>query len=291
MKLSIIIPTKDRPEKIKGLLNILLKNKYFFNEILIIDSSNKKNKGKLKINLKKIDLKIRLFNSKASIAYQRNIGIKKMNKNNNFYMLLDDDISFEKNAFKNMKKFIDKNKMYLAYSFNLIENEKKSIFENIKKSLIVSKLGLYNRKVGFVTKSGWHTKIKNIQKNTEVMWLASCASIFRSRIKVKFDNFFTDYSYLEDLDFSFRLSKFGKLIVVKNCKYYHKNFISRDNFEFGQREIENRFYFIKKNNFSRQYFIFGMLTKILINLLQLKFKRFAGNFFGVFKIIFKYKYL
>ena len=47
-----------------------------------------------------------------------------MNKNNNFYMLLDDDISFE-NAFKNMKKFIDKNKMYLAYSFNLIENEKK----------------------------------------------------------------------------------------------------------------------------------------------------------------------
>mgnify|MGYP001094183032 FL=1 len=38
MRISIIIPTKDRPYKIKRLLNQLYNNKFFFNEILIIDS-------------------------------------------------------------------------------------------------------------------------------------------------------------------------------------------------------------------------------------------------------------
>jgi glycosyltransferase involved in cell wall biosynthesis len=44
MKLSIVIPTKDRPYKVKRLLNQLYNNKFFFNEILLVDNSNIINK-------------------------------------------------------------------------------------------------------------------------------------------------------------------------------------------------------------------------------------------------------
>ena len=50
MKLSIIIPTKDRPKKIIELIKQLEKNKFFFNEIIIIDSSNNANERYIKKN-------------------------------------------------------------------------------------------------------------------------------------------------------------------------------------------------------------------------------------------------
>ena len=63
MRISIIIPTKDRPYKIKRLLNQLYNNKFFFNEILVVDSSNVDNKKKLIFIIKQAELNIKLINS------------------------------------------------------------------------------------------------------------------------------------------------------------------------------------------------------------------------------------
>ena len=93
MRLSIIIPTKDRPYKIKRLLDQLYDNKFFFNEIILIDSSNINNKKKLTIIIKKIDSNIKLINSRPSISLQRNKGLKNMKKNNSFFMFVDDRLS------------------------------------------------------------------------------------------------------------------------------------------------------------------------------------------------------
>ena len=41
LSLSIVIPTKDRHELLKRILNYLKKNAFFFNEVLVIDSSKK----------------------------------------------------------------------------------------------------------------------------------------------------------------------------------------------------------------------------------------------------------
>ena len=80
MRLSIIIPTKDRPYKVKRLLNQLYNNKFFFNEILIVDSSNLNNKKKLIFMIKQTELNIKLINSRPSISLQRNKGLKNMKK-------------------------------------------------------------------------------------------------------------------------------------------------------------------------------------------------------------------
>ena len=51
MKLSVIIPTKDRPRRLIKLIKTLEKNKFFFNEIIIVDSSNAVNEGYIKEKL------------------------------------------------------------------------------------------------------------------------------------------------------------------------------------------------------------------------------------------------
>ena len=287
MRISIIIPTKDRPYKVKRLLNQLYKNKFFFNEILVVDSSNADNKKKLIFIIKQADLNIKLINSRSSISLQRNKGLKNMKKNNRFFMLLDDDIIFEKSSFIEMKKFINKNeKLYIGYGFNLISKVNYGFLENIKRNKFIERLGIYNTKIGKIVPSGWQTKINNVRQNQEVEWLSTQAVIYKNKKrKLYFDNFFKGYSYLEDLDYSYRMSSFGKLIVLKKAMYYHNNNIERKSFSFGQKEFINRYHFIKKNKIYTKYFFLGAFVKTFLNLSKLQLLRVLGNISGLTKIL------
>lgn len=287
MRISIIIPTKDRPYKIKRLLNQLYNNKFFFNEILVVDSSNVDNKRKLIFIIKQAELNIKLINSIASISVQRNKGLKNMKKSNKFFMFLDDDIVFKKNSFVEMKKFIKKNeKLYIGYGFNLISKIDYGFLESIKRNKIMEKFGIYNTKIGKIVPSGWQTKINNVKQNQEVEWLSTQAAIYKNKKKkLYFDNFFKGYSYLEDLDYSYRMSNFGNLIVVKKAMYYHNNNIERKSFSFGQKEFINRYYFIKKNKIYTRYFFLGAVVKIFLNLSKLQLLKVLGNISGLTKIL------
>ena len=287
MRLSIIIPTKDRPKKLLRLIQKLKKYKFFFNEIIIVDSSDKINNKYIKKKLTLIDPTIKLVNSKPSISYQRNLGIKKTKKNNNYFMFLDDDIFFKDDSFKNMKKFIKRND-YIGYSFNLSGENKSSFYDKLKKSKLSKKFGIYDGRIGAVSPSGWHSKIINVKKDTEVDWLPTRAVVYKSNLKLNFDNFFSGYSYLEDLDFSFRARKKGKLVIVKEAVYFHKNFIERKSFEFGKKELINRYYFVKKNKLNLLSFLISTLIFIFLNLLNLRLQRFAGNLLALSQIIFNY---
>ena len=82
-KISIIIPTKDRLNFLKNTLRNLDKNNFFFNEIIIVDSSVKKiNNYNLNFLSHKIKRKIKLIYSSPGTALQRNIGLKNINKGN-----------------------------------------------------------------------------------------------------------------------------------------------------------------------------------------------------------------
>lgn len=277
MKLSIIIPTKDREEKIKSTISFLSNNIFFFEELIIIDSSEKDND--LKNYIKKFNFKIKYLNSKPSISIQRNIGLKNIDNNNDYVMFLDDDIKFEKNSLIKMKKFIEDNhQKYVGFGFNLItKNQIKK-----KRNHLLNIFKIYSNKLGKVSQSGWHSLAFNLTKNTVVDWISAAASIYnKHHIKnIYFDEFFKDYSYLEDLDFSYSARKRGELVVVAKAKFFHENFINRSSFEFGVKEIVNRAYFVKKNNLDQKLFMLSSLLKLLDNFIKIKPKyllRSAGN--------------
>ena len=73
LSLSIVIPTKDRRELLFKSLKFLNKNFFFFNEIIIVDSSlNIINERDLKTSYRKSNIKY--FTSKPSTSMQRNLG-------------------------------------------------------------------------------------------------------------------------------------------------------------------------------------------------------------------------
>lgn len=292
LNLSIVIPTKNRTNKIIRTLKFLKNNSFFFKEIIIVDSSDLNKRLSKEVLLNYENLKIRVIFSKPSISLQRNIGIINVKKNSTYVMFLDDDINFKKNSLKKMYYFIQNSKIFNGLGFNLIINKQNSFIENIKKSFIFRFLGIYDNKVGVVTNSGWQTKAINLKKNQFVEWLPTQAVIYNyKKIKNKrFDLRYGIYSYLEDLDFSYRLKK--KLIIFSGAKYSSNNVVKRNPYMFGKKEIVNRYIFVKKFNISLINFYFGCLVLIIKHLIMVllsnpKFMfRVIGNIQGILKTFF-----
>ena len=66
MKISVVIPTRNRIAFLRKTLETLSKNSFFFKEIIIVDSSDNKNLIN-NINFPKIKKKIKFFRCSPSI--------------------------------------------------------------------------------------------------------------------------------------------------------------------------------------------------------------------------------
>ncbi len=290
----ILIPTKDRCLLIKKTLTRLKKLKIKSKNIIVIDSSSKKNF----LKNKKFYLKFKnnFLNSSPSISRQRNLGLK-FAKNKNFFkyiIFLDDDIKINKNSFLEMNKALIKYKKLdiKAYGFNQINNQKENFFDKIKKNKIIKLMGLYDDKKGKILKSGFQTKINDISKDLKTEWISFAATVckYEDIVNQKFDESFRNYSYLEDLDISIALRK--KFMIVSKATYNHEKIIERTSFDFGFIEIINRHKIVTKHNLSKVSFYKMIILKILLNLIFAFgknvsfFKRFSGNIIGLIYIIF-----
>ena len=176
-------------------------------------------------------------------------------------MFLDDDLIFNENAFKKMYFFIKNNNHLTGIGFNLIIKKINFVTEFFKKNKLTKILGIYDTKMGVVTPSGWQTKAINLKKDLKVEWIPTQAVIYNIKKlkKLKFDTAYGKYSYLEDLDFSYSLSRKGKLMICSSAKYTSENTVNRNDYNFGIKEIMNRYYFVSKFNFEKKYFFLGFL--------------------------------
>jgi hypothetical protein len=287
----VIIPTKDRLKELTTTLNFLNLNKFFFNKIIIVDSSNFEIKKKIKEIILNYDLNIKLVDSSPSTCLQRNIGFNFLEKEY-YIMFLDDDNIFYKDAFHKMEIFLKTHKNFSGVAFNQIYNYKYTFLDKLKKNLVFDKVGIYSSKNGGFSKSGWQSKFINFDKNSIVEWLPTRAVIYRSsEIKeIRFDEKLGVYGYLEDLDFSLELKKKGNLMVCGDAKYTHDQSINRPGFEFGKKEVKNRYYIVKKHNLNKFLFFLTLFARIIMTFCKgiigdlNSIKRLSGNIIGIWTI-------
>ena len=288
-KTSLIIPTKNRSNQIITLIQKLLI--YDFYEILIVDSSEIKHSEKIQIECKKKN--IYYFHTKPSTSYQRNFGLKKIKKNK-FVMFMDDDVILLNDTFKKMNECIEKhseNENIAGFGFNQIEDVKQNYLEKLKNKKIFNILNIYPDSPGKVAKSGWHSKILNLQKDIIGDWVFTTICIFKhNEIKdFTFDETFGEYSYLEDLDFSLNLKKRNKKIYISSqSKFFHPKNIDRSGFNFGITEIKNRYKIVSKHSLSKKLFFLGVLLRFFVSLIKSLsfnkkyFSRCLGNLYCIF---------
>jgi GT2 family glycosyltransferase len=134
--------------------------------------------------------------------------------------------------------------------------------------------------------------VTSLQETTYVRWLPSGAAFYTKEAleEFPFDEWFENYSYLEDLDLSYRIGKKYRLAVLADARFYHyPSEVGRASaYLFGKKEVLNRLYFVSKHpEFSRPLCCLALSLRTLMSLL-LGVRRFeadylrraAGNFVG-----------
>ncbi len=296
-RFSFIVPTRNRPRDIRALLRNLSEQTVRPDQVVVIDASDVAQE-ELKCEFPQLEISYHVFEGEPSAAAQRNAGLAHADAACDLIGFVDDDIVFDPDALEKMLAFWQTAPDDVCgAAFNLVEKEE-ARSSVLKKSRLVSGMGLYRSETGAVAPSGWHTRLGNVKENAQVEWLISGAVLWRRDVleKHRFDPFFQGYSYLEDLDFSYGVSRECRLMIVSNAKFqhfhHHDEWDKQRLFNFGLMEVNNRLFFVRKHRLSvtRCYLglIIRMMQTVLGAVVGLKLKelsRAKGNIVGLYKTI------
>jgi glycosyltransferase involved in cell wall biosynthesis len=291
MKIAFITPTKDRAEDLKKMLKSFAAQTRRPDQVIVVDASQTPVESicNLVEGLKADYIR---WTDKPSAAAQRNGGLALVRNDFDLVCFFDDDQILHPDALEKMLSFWHAAPAEVGgASFNqanYIDNRPSFL----KKSRLSEKLGLYCSEPGKVAPSGWQSLYGKVDKNTEVEWISSQAIVLRRNImnEFKFDEFFDGYSYLEDVDFSYSVSRKYKIVIVADAyfEHYHSSSGRVNAYRFGKVETRNRKYIVKKHQLSILSFylsasIRGCMTlkDALFGINQNALKRAIGNIAGL----------
>jgi glycosyltransferase involved in cell wall biosynthesis len=247
-RLAFVVATKDRPGELRRLWQSLCGQSRVPDEVVIVDSSARPSPP---VDPGAAPVKLRYLTTPVpSATRQRNIGLNAVSAEADLVGFLDDDAVLEADAVAEIVRFFAAAAADVGGAAFNLANHPPLDLPFLKRTSLAASLGLYERRGGAVTASGFQTMIGPVEMTAWTDWLPSGASVWRREVvrRFRFDEWFDGYSYLEDLDFSYRVGRAYKLAVVAPARYRHLPAEGGrgSGFVFGAREVLNRIHFVKK---------------------------------------------
>lgn len=290
MNCSVIVCSRNRLEFLIRFTESLYSQNLLPDEYIIVDSSdqpiNRNNRYKTEIERKKPNGTIlKYFHTTPGLTFQRNFGVSKAKGDIIFFF--DDDIVLEKNYIKEIMNVFNKNPEYYAGMGNIVSFENPSFFTLFKENLR-GFFGL-NRSYGdgkfYLSGFPKHPYGKKEFMDTQV--LGGGLTAYRKVVfeEFSFDENVTGYSFMEDVDFSRRVSYKYKCFYQPSarCEHLHANG-GRGSIKENRKMLMVNFrYFYFKNFYGRnKYSILAHWFAILgLFLFNFSFERKMGLFLGL----------
>jgi len=293
VKFSVVIPTRNRDASLRNLLNKIIEQTSQPDEIIIVDSSEISQSSYEIIN-KSIKY---LHTTEKSAARQRNIGIISVKQDIQVLFFLDDDTNPNSTYFEDMLGTLISLQAVgvsgLAINTEKIERIKpRGILGFIKKisfldsnidgKLLISGVGIPVRK-------------RNVGI-TEVDWLIGCSCWDFGKIKdLKFEEDFMGYSLGEDVIFSVKARKLGKLFVNSNIFLNHLELPQTD-LNIIKHNYMWVYYRFRLSKYNSNKFVFylafylSVLSKLIFSLINMprrpimSIKQISGLTLGIINI-------
>lgn len=276
--LAFIIPTKDRPKKIKNVLESIAKQAVRCGRIIIIDGG------------RSVKERVMAFSGILPVEYyecsppgqlrQKKMGISLLDERTPLVGFLDDDIVLEPQALESMIRFWNECKPETAgVSFNIINapSQRSSFLGNL--------FGLSTPGPGRVLRSGMTTSNCHVSHNVRTQWLCGGATVWRQQTLKEFpyQGISSRWAIAEDVVYSYPIGKKFPLYVCANAKVRHEHemdYVSKMQHRFhGRTQTLWMFYFVESNkDLSRIFFLWTLLARIIakctIGIFTLQFKHF-----------------
>ena len=216
---AVVIPTRNRPALLADLIRNIESASLKPRIVIIVDSSADSLFKEIYSNVLTISTRRTLI---QSAAQQRNIGIdmvleraKKLNVN--FISFLDDDVRIPINYFDELLRIFNSNSNVVGVS-GYARSEDLPIQ---RRNFIKDFLGITGTP-GTLTHAGVNISPFGINSCHEVEWLIGCASWRIEGIySLRFEEDFFGHSLYEDVIFSCRARKNGKLLFTPKLELFH----------------------------------------------------------------------
>ena len=280
MKISVIIPTLNRPEDLKEALNSILAQKLLPHEVIIVDQSENMLTREL---VESFDVANKArgisfiwhFRQEKGSARARNAGFRV--SQGDIVCFTDDDVILEKDYFKAISRCFETYPQIGGITGNVEVLEPPSGFKwALRKWLLkVFQIDLFN---GKMSSSGFGFPLfhEEIEKMEYVELFAGYSMNFRRQYLEAdlFDEFFTGYSFREDVELSYRISRHTKLAAIPDALFEHKmSTSSRTHWkDLKKMQFKNYYYVFNKHKnhlwTSRLIFAYSIVGLLAIDFIE-----------------------
>ncbi|OBQ55382.1 glycosyltransferase family 2 protein [Tamlana sp. s12] len=267
MNFTLIVCTYMRPDALLTLLQSVVTQTLYPNEILIIDGSTDTRTEKVLLENHFSNLKyFKVGEHQRGLTKQRNFGINQVEATTEVVCFLDDDVVLENNYFEALMSTYKTHPEALAVGGYITNEVLWSIasfpvksdfyyYDGFMRSepsrfKIRHTFGLtpdappgwmpsfsHGRSIGFFPPSGKTYPVEMIMGGVASYRL----SVFKT---LKFSNYFEGYGLYEDADFSLRVAKQGKLFVntAAQLEHFHDVAGRPNQYKYGTMVIRNGWY-------------------------------------------------
>lgn len=244
--ISVIIATLGRPEHLPNALNSLRNSDVAPNEVLIVDGSADSDAFDLTTREDAITpYPVRHIHSAPGLTRQRNSGTAAAVSD--VVIFLDDDAKVPEHALREIRD---------AYAESDIIGATARIVEPYGND-VGGKVSFFRRlfnaggEPGSFTIAGFPRRLQDesVRQDIEFMQGAFMSARLPEARQIGFDEALTGYGLAEDEDFSYRLSRLGRIRYLGDVEIQHDNagFANRDQVVFSRRVVRNRRYLFHKN--------------------------------------------
>lgn len=277
--ITLGIPTLNRPDSLKNILESYFSYDYVPSQIIIVDQSNDKN---IQEKNKKIVSSFNQYNNifyyyqeSPSSTMSRNKIIQETK--NEILIFSDDDININKDTLSNVCDLMQNKKISMIAGLNELSSKAKGII-----GYFIGTKSFINRKIGHVTATMLGRYPNEIEGEVDTQWAMGYFFVVRKSLvdkwNLQFDENLKGYAYNEDCDFTYSYYKYAKkenLRCVLSDKVVVKHLVSKE-YRIPKKEhiyayVVNRLYLSYKHNMgilSRLYMLWGNLIFLLLKIIR-----------------------
>jgi glycosyltransferase involved in cell wall biosynthesis len=269
-QIAVLIPTRNRPEKIAKLLDSLRSSTIKPNQIIIV-ASGEDIKNQLKPFEDSFEITYQYTQKVGQIA-QKKIGISLINEGNNWCLFLDDDLTVDRRAIEFALEAVNSRFAASVVGVGLSLPATSRAQNASPVTLRMGSLfGIHIKSPGKVLRNGHATSYLHLEEITATEWLNG-ASMWRKSVLNTYGLGIpsTRYAACEDLIFSYPLHEKGELIYAPKSKLHFQDVELSDFDSLFVFESASywRYYFVCQNGLSRISFFYGQFGRILYIVLR-----------------------
>ena len=240
LRFSVVIATKGRPDDLRATLESLSAADPAPHEVIVVDGDEDRSAEAVTAEAGGAAY----VHSQAGLTLQRNLGVEQAS--GDVVVFLDDDVEVEPALFAVLDRAY-RDDSVVGATGKVVEAAPRRVGNKRSRARRL----LFGGEEGTMTRFGYPRRLQDIDTERDVEFMQGCLMTVRTEpaARLRFDERLTGYALAEDEDFSYRLSRTGRVRYLPDAVVHHKNTGMKSSAVrgFNRDVVVNRAYLFRKN--------------------------------------------